>query len=64
MTLSAFRYDLQIASKCGCLSEPEGRVGTGAFTNQACAANRNRSESYYSGCLYPGQNPLYMFCNK
>ena len=45
MTLSAFRYDLQIASKCGCLSEPEGRVGTGAFTNQACAENRQSGTS-------------------
>ncbi|EDO57267.1 hypothetical protein CLOL250_02077 [Clostridium sp. L2-50] len=25
--------------------ESKGRVGTGAFTNQACASNRNRNES-------------------
>ena len=26
MTLLDFRFDLHIASKCGCLSEPEGEL--------------------------------------
>ena len=52
MTLLDFRYDLHIASKCGCLSEPEGRVGTGAFTDQAYAVSRKyheplQGDSYY-----------------
>jgi len=47
-----FRCELHIASKCGCLSEPEGRVGTGAFTDQAYAVSRKyheplQGDSYY-----------------
>ncbi|EDO57306.1 hypothetical protein CLOL250_02116 [Clostridium sp. L2-50] len=36
------------ASKYECLFESEGRVGTGVFTNQAYAANRNRRKSIYN----------------
>ncbi len=35
------------ASKYGCLFELEERVGTGVFTNQAYASNRNRSKTLY-----------------
>ncbi|RGG35599.1 hypothetical protein DW959_13455 [Clostridium sp. AM46-21] len=46
ISLRGFRRELRIVSKCGCLSESEGRVSTGAFTNQTCAVNRNRSEIF------------------
>ncbi|EDO56673.1 hypothetical protein CLOL250_02361 [Clostridium sp. L2-50] len=39
------RCELHIASKYGCLFELKERVGTGVFTNQAYAANRNHSKS-------------------
>ena len=52
MTLSDFRYDLHIASKCGCLSEPEGRVGTGAFTDQAYTVSRKYHESLQGDSYY------------
>ena len=35
-----FRYKIHIVNKCGCMSEPEGRVHTGAFVNQTCVSNR------------------------
>ena len=34
------------ASKYGCLFELEERVGTGVFTNQTYAVNRNRNKSF------------------
>ena len=41
---------MHIVSKYGCLFESEGRVGTGVFTNQACASNRNCASQLQSGC--------------
>ena len=46
ISLRGFRRELRIVSKCGCLSESEGRVSTGAFTNQTCAVNRNRRKLF------------------
>ena len=47
-----FRCELHIASKCGYLSEPEGRVGTGAFTDQAYAVSRKYHESLHENVYY------------
>ena len=30
LSFAFFRYEMQIVSECGCLFEPERRVGTGA----------------------------------
>lgn len=38
--------------KCGCLSEPEGRVGTGAFTDQAYTVSRKYHESLQGDSYY------------
>ena len=46
VTLRGFRCEMHSASKYGGLFELEERVGTGVFTNQTCAANRNRSKSF------------------
>ena len=35
------RREEHAASSCGCLSEPEGRVSTGAWADQACVMNRD-----------------------
>ncbi|EDO56448.1 hypothetical protein CLOL250_02883 [Clostridium sp. L2-50] len=45
------------ASKYGCLFELEERVGTGVFTNQAYASNRNRSKTLYK------TNVFFFFCS-
>ena len=44
-------------SQYGCLFELEERVGTGVFTNQAYASNRNRSKTLYK------TNVFFFFCS-
>ena len=61
-TFMIFRYKLHIASKCGCLFESEGRVGTGTFTDRACAVCRKHHESLQVGIIV--YNSKRSFLNK
>ena len=60
---------MHIASKYGCLFESERRVGTGVFTNQACAVCRKHHESLQVGIIVYNSkrsflNKLQLFNNK
>ena len=52
LSFAFFRYEMQIVSECGCLFEPERRVGTGTFANRIYAVHRNRS--CFSGIMPAG----------
>ena len=48
---------MHIAGKYGRLFELKERVDAGVFTNQAYAANRNRSKSYRVNTVIPPTQP-------